>query len=164
MSEYRIGTGWDSHVFVAGRPLWLGGQRLEHPSGLAGHSDGDVLLHAICDALLGAIAAGDIGSHFSSSDPRWRDAASSQFVRHALGLTQQAGWSIVNLDANLILDHPRLEPIRAQLRGSVAALLDIAEERVSLKAKTPEGLATADAAIAQVTILLQRIAIPSVID
>lgn len=154
--EFRIGSGWDSHLFVPGRPLWLGGLRFDHPEGLAGHSDGDVLLHALCDALLGAIAQGDIGSHFASSDPQWRNAASSGFVRHALQLVRHAGWEIVNLDANLILERPRIQPLREQLRESVAALLEIPGDRVSIKGKTPEGLTTPDTAIAQVAVLLRR--------
>lgn len=154
--ELRIGSGWDSHVFAPGQPLWLGGLRLEHDHGLSGHSDGDVLLHAVCDALLGAIGQGDIGSHFPSSDPQWRGATSSRFVRQALHLVRQAGWEIVNLDANLILERPRIAPLREALRESVAGILETPSERVSIKAKTPEGLGSASAAIAQVTLLLRR--------
>lgn len=154
--DLRIGSGWDSHVFTAGKPLWLGGLRLEHNQGLSGHSDGDVLLHAVCDALLGALGQGDIGTHFPSSDPQWRDAASSRFVRHALHLVRHAGWEIVNLDANLILEQPRIAPLREQLRESVASLLEIPGDRVSVKGKTPEGLAGPACAIAQVTVLLRK--------
>ncbi|MGH9481025.1 MAG: 2-C-methyl-D-erythritol 2,4-cyclodiphosphate synthase [Terriglobales bacterium] len=154
--EYRVGTGWDSHVFAAGRPLWLGGVKVKHPLGLAGHSDGDVLLHAVCDALLGAMGEGDIGGHFPSSDPRWQGAASERFVRHALELARRGDWEIVNLDANLILEQPRIEPLRAQLRESLALLLGVPSDRISVKGKTPEGLGTAAAAIAQVVVLLQR--------
>lgn len=154
--ELRIGSGWDSHEFAPGRPLWLGGLRVEHDRGLSGHSDGDVLLHAVCDALLGAIGAGDIGSHFPSSDPQWQDATSDRFVRHALQLTRRGGWELVNLDANLILDRPRIAPLRESLRESVAGILETPSERVSIKAKTPEGLGSAAAAIAQVTLLLRR--------
>ena len=154
--ELRVGSGWDSHEFVAGRPLWLGGLRIEHPSGLAGHSDGDVLLHAICDALLGAIGAGDIGTHFSPSDAQWKGAASERFVRHALQLTHRGGWRLVNLDANLILEHPRIQPLQPQLRERVAVLLGTTSDRISIKAKSPEGMHMPGTAIAQVTILLQR--------
>lgn len=153
---YRIGTGWDSHRFRAGLPLWLGGVRIEHPAGLEGHSDGDVLLHAVCDALLGAIAAGDIGAHFPSADPQWRGAASARFVRHALQLVRRAGWQIVNLDATLVLAEPRVAPLREALRESLAMLLEIPGDRVSVKGKTPEGLATDQAAIAQAVVLLER--------
>ena len=155
-AEFRIGSGWDSHLFEEGRALWLGGLLVDFHAGLAGHSDGDVLLHAICDALLGAIAAGDIGSHFSSSDPQWQGAASARFVRHAAQLARHAGWEIVNLDTTLILERPRIEPLRTQLRESIAALLDIGSERVSVKGKTPEGLGLPHTAIAQATVLLQR--------
>lgn len=154
--DYRIGSGWDSHSFVPGRPLWLGGLRLEHPSGLAGHSDGDVLLHALCDALLGAVGAGDIGSHFSPTDPQWRDAPSERFVRHALQLAHRAHWEIVNLDATLILDQPQIAPWREPLRESLALLLSLPSDRISVKAKTPEGLFLPSTAIAQVVVLLRR--------
>ena len=154
--DFRIGSGWDSHEFVPGRPFWLGGLLLDHTAGLAGHSDGDVLLHAVCDALLGGLGEGDIGAHFASSDPQWRNAPSERFVRHALQLTHRAGWEINNLDANLILEQPRIQPLREQLRESVAALLGISSDRVSIKAKTPEGLSLPSTAIAQVVVLLRR--------
>jgi 2-C-methyl-D-erythritol 2,4-cyclodiphosphate synthase len=153
--DLRIGSGWDSHAFVPGRPLRLGGIDIAHPSGLAGHSDGDVLLHAVCDALLGAIGAGDIGSHFPSSDERFRGADSSTFVRHALQLVEAAGWEIVNLDATVILLSPRLGPYATRLRENVAALLGTSGSRVSIKAKTPEGLDLPETAMAQVVILLR---------
>ncbi|MGH9394043.1 MAG: 2-C-methyl-D-erythritol 2,4-cyclodiphosphate synthase [Terriglobales bacterium] len=155
-AELRIGAGWDSHEFVPGRPLWLGGLRVDHSAGLAGHSDGDVLLHATCDALLGAIGAGDIGSHFPPSDAQWKNAASERFVRHALQLVHRAGWQIVNLDANLILEQPRIQPLQAQLRESLAVLLGTTSDRISIKAKSPEGLNLPTTAIAQVTLLLER--------
>lgn len=154
--ELRIGSGWDSHEFAPGRPLWLGGLHVDHEQGLSGHSDGDVLLHAVCDALLGAIGAGDIGSHFPSSDPQWRGVTSSRFVRQALHMTRRGGWELINLDANLILERPRISPLREALRESVAGILEIPSERISIKAKTPEGLGTAGAAIAQVALLLRR--------
>ena len=155
-AEFRIGAGWDSHAFAPGRRLWLGGLAIEHSQGLAGHSDGDVLLHAVCDALLGAIGEGDIGTHFPASDARWRGAASSVFVRHAAQLVHRAGWEIANLDSTLILEEPRIGPLREALRESVAGLLGIEGGRVSIKAKTPEGLGTGGAAIATATVLLQR--------
>ena len=154
--EFRVGSGWDSHAFAPGRKLWLGGIKIEHTLGLAGHSDGDVLLHAICDALLGAIGEGDIGTHFPPGEARWRDAASSVFLRHAAQLVHRAGWTITNVDTTLILEQPRIGPLRETLRESVAGLLGIADGRVSVKAKTPEGMGTAGAAIAQATVLLQR--------
>lgn len=149
-----MGLGWDSHTFVPGRPLWLGGVRVKHPAGLAGHSDGDVLLHALCDALLGAAALGDIGVYFPSGGRRWKDARSAQFVRHALGLVRAAGWRPSNVDAVLILNEPRLGPIRERLRRRLATLLGIPVAAISIKAKTAEGLGTPDTAIAQVVVLL----------
>lgn len=154
--EYRVGSGWDSHVFVPERRLWLGGIEITHPLGLSGHSDGDVLLHAICDALLGALGEGDIGSHFGSANPQWQNAASERFVRHAAQLTRRAGWDVVNLDANLILEMPRIQPLREALRESVGSLLEIPSDRISIKGKTPEGLGNGQSAIAQVVVLLRR--------
>jgi len=155
-AEIRVGAGWDSHEFAPGRPLWLGGLKIEHPLGLAGHSDGDVLLHAVCDALLGAIGAGDIGTHFSPNEAQWKGAASERFVRHAVQLIHRGGWRLVNLDANLILNQPKIQPLQAQLRESVAVLLGTTSDRISIKAKSPEGLNAPNTAIAQVTVLLQR--------
>jgi 2-C-methyl-D-erythritol 2,4-cyclodiphosphate synthase len=158
--DYRVGTGWDSHIFEPQRRLWLGGVEIAHAQGLAGHSDGDVLLHAICDAILGALGEGDIGTHFASNDPRWQGAASERFVRHAVQLAQRGGWEIVNVDANLILEQPRIQPLRERLRENVAQLLDVPSERISIKGKTPEGLGTAQAAIAQAVVLLHRSSTP----
>ena len=138
--ETRIGFGYDSHVFKPGVPLRIGGMTLNHPEGLAGHSDGDVLLHAITDALLGAIAAGDIGSFFPPGDPRWKDADSAIFLNTALEELQHAGFQIVNVDATLILDKPKIGPIAADMRARVADLLQVDISQVSIKAKTPEGL------------------------
>lgn len=156
MPDLRIGYGWDSHEFVAGRPLWLGGLKVEHSAGLGGHSDGDVLLHAVCDALLGALALDDIGTHFPSSDPQWKDAASSAFVRHALQLVQEQGWHVVNVDCTVILEQPRMQPLRAPLREALATLLEVSADRVSIKAKTPEGMGTGHAAIAHAIVLLEK--------
>jgi 2-C-methyl-D-erythritol 2,4-cyclodiphosphate synthase len=138
--DIRIGIGWDSHVFKAGLPLRIGGMTLEHPEGLAGHSDGDVLLHAITDALLGAVAAGDIGNFFPPGDPRWKDADSAIFLKLALEELQHAGYRIVNLDTTLVLAAPKIAPIAGEMRSHVADLLGIRLDQVSIKAKTPEGL------------------------
>jgi 2-C-methyl-D-erythritol 2,4-cyclodiphosphate synthase len=138
--ETRIGFGYDSHVFKAGVPLHLGGLSLEHPEGLAGHSDGDVLLHAITDALLGAVAAGDIGTFFPPGDPRWKDADSAIFVNLAMEELQHAGYRIVNIDTTLILAQPKISPIAEEMRARVADLLRLGTDQVSIKAKTPEGL------------------------
>jgi len=138
--DTRIGFGWDSHAFKAGIPLRIGGMTLEHPEGLAGHSDGDVLLHAITDALLGAIAAGDIGSFFPPGDPRWKDADSSIFLKLALEELQHAGYRIVNVDTTLVLSAPKIGPVAGEMRSRVADLLGVELDQVSIKAKTPEGL------------------------
>ena len=138
--DTRIGFGWDSHAFKAGVPLRIGGMTLEHPEGLAGHSDGDVLLHAITDALLGAVAAGDIGSFFPPGDPRWKDADSSIFLKLALEELQHAGYRIVNVDTTLVLAAPKISPIAGEMRARVADLLGVKLDQVSIKAKTPEGL------------------------
>jgi 2-C-methyl-D-erythritol 2,4-cyclodiphosphate synthase len=136
----RIGFGWDSHAFAPGVPLRLGGMSLDYPQGLAGHSDGDVLLHAITDALLGAVAAGDIGSFFPPGDPRWKDADSAIFLNLALEELQHAGYRVVNVDATLILAAPKISPIAADISARVADLLGVEVDQVSIKAKTPEGL------------------------
>src|SRR5213080_4002376 len=121
----RIGYGFDSHAFKAGVPLVIGGLPIDHPEGLAGHSDGDVLLHAITDALLGAVSAGDIGTFFPPSDPRWKGAASSVFLKTALEEIATAGYKIVNVDTVLVMAKPKIVPIAAELRESVATLLGV---------------------------------------
>jgi 2-C-methyl-D-erythritol 2,4-cyclodiphosphate synthase len=136
----RIGYGWDSHEFRAGIPLKIGGVTLPHGQGRAGHSDGDVLLHAITDALLGAVAAGDIGSFFPPGDPRWKDADSAIFLKLALDELRHAGYQIVNIDTTLILAAPKISPIAGEMRARVADLLGVEMDQVSIKAKTPEGL------------------------
>ena len=150
----RIGYGWDSHEFKKGIPLKIGGVLLPHPKGLAGHSDGDVLLHALTDALLGAMAAGDIGAFFPSSDPRWAGADSALFVAEALKHVHQAGYTVANVDSTLILAAPQIGPHSEAIQKRVAELLELPASPVGIKAKTPEGLGTANAAIAQVVVLL----------
>jgi 2-C-methyl-D-erythritol 2,4-cyclodiphosphate synthase len=152
----RIGCGWDSHEFRSGIPLKLGGVTLPHAKGLGGHSDGDVLLHAITDALLGALAAPDIGSLFSPSDPRWKGADSAVFLQEALQLAGAAGYSLVNIDSTLILAAPKIGPHTSAIRTRVAELLGIAPECVGIKAKTPEGIGTEHAAIAHAVVLLEK--------
>ena len=152
----RIGFGWDSHEFQPGVPLKIGGITLPHHSGLAGHSDGDVLLHALTDALLGAIAAGDIGTYFPPSDPKWKGADSALFVREALRLVDEAGYAVGNVDSTLILAAPKIGPHAAAIQKNVAELLGIEPSRVGIKAKTPEGMGTDNAAIAHVAVLLCR--------
>jgi 2-C-methyl-D-erythritol 2,4-cyclodiphosphate synthase len=156
-SQLRIGYGYDSHEFRAGIPLFVGGVKIAHAKGLGGHSDGDVLLHAITDALLGAIAAPDIGALFPPSDPQWKGADSAVFLREALKRVGAAGYGLVNLDSSLILAAPKIGPHAAAIRKHVADLCGIAEDCVGLKAKTPEGTGTDNAAIAHVMVLLQRL-------
>jgi 2-C-methyl-D-erythritol 2,4-cyclodiphosphate synthase len=151
----RIGYGFDSHEFRAGIPLKIGGVTLAHDKGLGGHSDGDVLLHAITDALLGAIAAPDIGALFPPSDAKWKGADSAVFLREALKRVREAGYSVANVDASLILAAPKLGPHALEIRTQVAKLLGVPAECVGLKAKTPEGLNLENAAVAQVVVLLQ---------
>ena len=152
----RIGFGWDSHEFKAGIPLKIGGLTLTHPKGLGGHSDGDVLLHALTDALLGAVAAPDIGSLFPPSDPKWKGADSAVFLREALKRVRAAGYAVVNVDSTLILAAPKIGPHAAAIREHVAGLLGVPVDCVGLKAKTPEGLGTENAAIANVVVLLEK--------
>lgn len=151
----KIGYGWDSHEFKRGIPLKIGGLTLPHPKGLGGHSDGDVLLHAITDALLGAVAAPDIGSLFSPSDPRWKGADSALFLAEAIKRVRSAGYAVVNLDSTLILAAPKIGRHAAAIRTHVAKLLGIPANCVGVKAKTPEGMGTDDAAIAHVVVLLE---------
>jgi len=155
--DIRIGYGFDSHAFKAGVPLKIGGLAIEHPEGLAGHSDGDVLLHAITDALLGAVSAGDIGSFFPPGDPRWKDADSSIFLNLAMEEIQSAGFRIVNLDTTLVLSAPRIGPISAEMRERVADMLGVEPANVGIKAKTPEGLNADHVAQAHAVVLLERV-------
>ncbi|HEY1501340.1 MAG TPA: 2-C-methyl-D-erythritol 2,4-cyclodiphosphate synthase [Acidobacteriaceae bacterium] len=155
--DIRIGYGWDSHAFKAGVPLKIGGLRIEHPEGLAGHSDGDVLLHALTDALLGAVSAGDIGSFFPPGDPRWKDADSAIFLDLAMEEIRNAGYRIVNVDTTLVLNAPKIGPISSEMRERVAELLRIVPANVGIKAKTPEGLDADNVAQAHAVVLLERI-------
>lgn len=152
----RIGYGWDSHEFQAGIPLKIGGVHLPHGKGLAGHSDGDVLLHALCDALLGAIAAGDIGTYFPPSDPKWKGADSVRFIEEAMRRVQQAGYAVGNVDSTLILAEPKIGPHAGKIQKRVAELLKVAPAAIGVKAKTPEGMGTDNAAIAHVVVLLVK--------
>ena len=136
----RIGQGYDVHRLVAGRALWLGGVRIPHSRGLEGHSDADVLLHALTDAILGALGAGDIGDHFPPTDPQWRGAASSRFLEHARALVEQAGGRIAHVDATIICEAPRIGPHRDAIRARIADLLRLPRSRISIKATTTERL------------------------
>jgi 2-C-methyl-D-erythritol 2,4-cyclodiphosphate synthase len=152
--DIRIGYGWDSHEFKPGIPLRIGGIALPHDQGLGGHSDGDVLLHALTDALLGAIAGPDIGSLFPPSDAQWKGADSSIFLREALRRVEAAGYKLTNLDSTVILAAPKIGPHAEAIRKHLAELCGISADCVGIKAKTPEGLGTDRAAIASVTVLL----------
>ena len=152
----RIGYGWDSHEFKAGVPLLIGGVHLEHFKGLAGHSDGDVLFHAITDALLGAIAAGDIGTYFPPTDPKWKGANSVVFLNEALRLIREKGYRVINVDSTLILSEPKISPVAKKIQARVAELLGISADAVGVKAKTPEGMGTDNVAIAHVALLIDK--------
>ena len=152
----RIGYGWDSHEFRDGVPLKIGGVSIAHSQGLAGHSDGDVLLHALTDALLGAIGAGDIGTFFPPSDPKWKGADSAIFVEEALRKVRAAGYLVANIDSTLILAAPKIVPHAARIQEHVAQLLGVRTIDVGIKAKTPEGMGTENAAIAHVVVLLDK--------
>ncbi len=136
----RVGTGYDLHRLVEGRRLVLGGVEVPHALGLAGHSDADVLAHAVTDAVLGAIAAGDIGRHFPDTDPRWRGASSVAMLGHAVALADAAGFSVENVDAVVIAERPKLAPHVDAIRAGLAAALRVDQSRVSVKAKTNEGV------------------------
>jgi 2-C-methyl-D-erythritol 4-phosphate cytidylyltransferase/2-C-methyl-D-erythritol 2,4-cyclodiphosphate synthase len=140
LAETRIGTGFDVHRLGPGDHVWLCGVRLPHDRGLIGHSDGDVGLHALTDAVLGAIGAGDIGQHFPPTDPQWRGAASFRFLEHAAGLVQSRAGRIVNVDVTLICERPKVGPHREAMRARVAEILGLAADRVSVKATTSEQL------------------------
>jgi 2-C-methyl-D-erythritol 4-phosphate cytidylyltransferase / 2-C-methyl-D-erythritol 2,4-cyclodiphosphate synthase len=136
----RVGMGYDVHRLAPGEELWLGGVLIPHHKGLAGHSDADVALHAIVDAILGALGQGDIGTHFPPSDPKWKGAASALFVEHAAALAREAGYAIAHVDCTLICEAPKIGPHRAAMRDRIAGLLGVAPSAVSIKATTTEGL------------------------
>ncbi|RMG40847.1 MAG: 2-C-methyl-D-erythritol 2,4-cyclodiphosphate synthase [Planctomycetota bacterium] len=156
---FRIGSGFDRHRLVAGRPFLLGGVRVAAEFGPEGHSDGDVLLHALTDALLGAVGLGDIGEWFSDRDPRWKDADSTRFVTVALEAVRERGWQVGNVDATIFLERPRLAPYKPQIRDRLAGLLRVDVECVNLKAKTGEAVGAVgrgEAVDAHVAVLLVR--------
>jgi 2-C-methyl-D-erythritol 2,4-cyclodiphosphate synthase len=137
----RSGIGWDSHPLVAGRPLVLGGVRIpDAERGLAGHSDADVLTHAVIDALLGAAGLGDIGLHFPDTDERWRDADSVELLRSVRSFVRDAGFSLVNVDATVVCEAPRLGPYRDEMRASLASAVELSADAVNVKFTTAEGM------------------------
>ncbi|MBI4167129.1 MAG: 2-C-methyl-D-erythritol 2,4-cyclodiphosphate synthase [Acidobacteria bacterium] len=137
---FRIGIGHDVHRLAAGRKLILGGVRIPFEKGSVGHSDGDALAHAVCDALLGAAALGDIGTHFPDTSPRWHGVSSLRFLRHARKLLKDAGWVIVNADATISLERPKLSPHIPEMRKKLASALGVKLDQISVKAKTGEGV------------------------
>lgn len=138
MVPFRVGQGYDSHRLVEGRPLILGGVEIPFEKGLDGHSDADVLLHAVTDAVLGAAALGDIGQHFPPSDPKWKGADSGKLLAAIVELVHSRGWTVVNLDATIVAERPKIGPHMPAIRRSVAALLGVGEDVVNVKAKTNE--------------------------
>ena len=136
----QTGLGYDSHPFAEGRPLVLGGVRVEHERGLSGHSDADVLTHAIIDALLGAAALGDIGQHFPDTDERYRDESSIELLRSAVELLADRGFAVVHVDATVVIERPHLEPHRERMRSMLAAAPGVGVDRVSVKATRGEGI------------------------
>jgi 2-C-methyl-D-erythritol 2,4-cyclodiphosphate synthase len=156
---YRVGHGFDVHRLVEGRPLRLGGVEIPSSKGLLGHSDGDVVLHALCDAILGATGAGDIGQHFPDTDPRYQGAASSTLVQHVVQLMRDAGWHPANVDVTIGAETPRLGPHREAMRRQVADLVGLPPACVSIKAKTNEGLdaiGRGEAIAATAVVLLEK--------
>ena len=156
--QFRIGEGWDTHALVPGRRLVIGGVVIPFHLGLLGHSDADVLLHAITDALLGAAALGDIGTHFSDTDERWRGADSWKLLQATSGLVQAAGWHISNIDSTVIAQAPKLAPFMSAIRERVAAALQLDLNQVNIKAKTAEKLGpvgSGQAIEARAVVLLQ---------
>lgn len=135
---FRIGQGWDSHRIEAGRPLILGGVQVPSEFGLTGHSDADVLFHCIADAILGALALGDIGMHFPDTASEWKNAGSERFLRHALKLAAEQGYRLANVDSTVILERPKLSDFRSAIRGSISRAVDLPESGVSVKFKTAE--------------------------
>ncbi|SOU08042.1 2-C-methyl-D-erythritol 2,4-cyclodiphosphate synthase [Xanthomonas arboricola] len=159
--NFRIGQGYDVHAFGAGDHVMLGGVRVAHSHGVLAHSDGDVVLHALCDAMLGALALGDIGQHFPPSDSRWKDADSAQFLQHCDHLLRERGWRVGNADVTVICERPKIGPHALAMRERIAGLLAIELDAVSVKATTSEKLGftgRSEGIAAQAAVLLGRIA------
>ncbi|HRW89827.1 MAG TPA: 2-C-methyl-D-erythritol 2,4-cyclodiphosphate synthase [Flavobacteriales bacterium] len=140
MTPFRIGYGYDVHRLVEGRDLWLGGVKVPAEKGALGHSDADVLLHAICDALLGAAGSGDIGTHFPDTDAAWKDADSRDLLRRVKEIISAEGWTVGNVDATLVLEKPKIKPHVSAMRETIAGILDIDLSAVGIKATTNEGM------------------------
>lgn len=159
MIEFRVGQGWDTHRLAEGRKLILGGVEIPSDLGLDGHSDADILSHAITDAILGALALGDIGMHFPDTDPQWKGADSKRFLAHAVALAREHGWAIGNVDASVLLERPKLKDYRVAIRETLAETMGIVAERVSVKFKTHERVGPVGERLsgeAQAVVLLSR--------
>ena len=157
--SYRVGIGYDIHRFIEGRPLVLGGVEIPYVLGLLGHSDGDVLLHAICDALLGAVSAGDIGEHFSDTDPKYQGIPSVELLKAVYESMEEQGFLIENIDAIVIAKQPSLVPFKREMQRKIAAALKIEETRVNIKAKTNNGmgdLGNGEAIASYATVLVSK--------
>ena len=156
--SFRIGIGYDIHPLVEGRPLFLGGVRIAHGKGLAGHSDADALIHALCDALLGALNLGDLGAHFPETD-EWKDAASVRILERVAGMVAERGWRLVNADCIVNAEEPKLAPYRAEMAGVIAAALEADVGDISIKATRGEGLGPVGekrAIAAEAVVLLEK--------
>lgn len=157
--SYRIGTGIDFHQLAEGRSLWIGGIQIPHHKGAVGHSDADVLLHAICDALLGALALGDIGEHFPNTDATYKNIDSKILLTRCMELIRSKGYAVVNVDATLCLEAPKIRPYVGQMQQVIAPILDVSIDAVSIKATTTEKMGFAgreEGLMAQATVLLQQ--------
>lgn len=158
--SFRIGSGIDFHQMVEGRDLWIGGILIPHTKGALGHSDADVLLHAICDALLGALSLGDIGVHFPNNDERYRDIDSKILLKHCMKLIQDKGYKVVNIDSTLTLQEPKIKPFVPQMQQTIAGICEVLPEDVSVKATTTEHMGFVgreEGLVAYATVLLQKI-------
>ncbi|RUM27858.1 MAG: 2-C-methyl-D-erythritol 2,4-cyclodiphosphate synthase [Aquifex sp.] len=154
--DIRVGFGFDSHEFEKGKKLILGGTEIESDFGLKGHSDGDALLHAITDAILGALGERDIGELFKDTDPRWKDAPSRIFLEKALEIMKGKGFSIVNLDCVLVADKPKIAPYKERIKENLSNILGVPKDRISLKGKRREGFCKEEGLVCMCTVLLVK--------
>ena len=157
--SYRIGSGTDFHQLAPGRDLWIGGVQIPHDKGALGHSDADVLLHAICDALLGAVCLGDIGTHFPDTDPAFKNADSKILLSKTFKLVNDLGYFVVNVDSTVCLESPKIMPYAAEMKKGIAAILEITEDDISVKATTTEKMGFAgreEGLFANATVLLKK--------
>lgn len=157
--DIRTGFGIDFHQLQEGRELWIGGVKIPHTKGAVGHSDADVLLHAICDALLGALALGDIGQHFPNTDEKYKEIDSKILLGHCMDLIAGRGWKLINVDSTLCIEKPKVMPFAAQMRETIASILNVGTDRVSIKATTTEKMGFAgreEGLVAYATVLLMK--------